>query len=210
MISNNDRELFKIMEDSLKRYLKAAGLISQEAFDMLSKSNGLLWSEISDQVDILKDMTKCNTTEETVSEKKETDSGKREAIPEKRETVLEERKTSFEVKEQAIQKKEPESPNKEDGPIKLYNKVVAHLKTQNCNELQWVKTYSIKQPYDDLVDFEIKYFEHKDPSHEGKNYILFGDTRKHYSIRKSGDDIVGDTSECFDIILNLSEVFNID
>lgn len=178
MIRNRDKELFKVMEDSLKRYLKAAGLISQEGFDMLSEHNGLLWSEISNQTKILEELSKMATIEEHV--------------PENKEPAIEE--TGF------------TTSLKKDGPVNLFNKVVEFMKTQPCDELQWVRTYSMKYTYEDFEDFQIKYFEHKDPVQEAKNYIMFGNTKKNYSIRKSGDDVVGDTSECFDIILNLTEL----
>lgn len=197
MISNKDKELFKVMEDSLKRYLKAAGLISQAAFEMLSKHNGLLWSEISTQRDILEEMTKIDTIEETVQiiEKHET---------EKQETEKEDNE------KQTTEKQEIGLGLEEDGPVNLFNKVVKFMKNQKCDELQWVRTYSFKYTYEDFEDFQIKYFEHKDPLQAAKNYVMFGNTRKSYSIRKSGNDILGDTSECFEIILNLSELFKID
>ena len=56
VINSKDKELLKVMDDSLKRYLKAASLISQEAFNVLSEHNGLLWSEISTQKDILEEL----------------------------------------------------------------------------------------------------------------------------------------------------------
>ncbi|OPZ92746.1 MAG: hypothetical protein BWY74_01443 [Firmicutes bacterium ADurb.Bin419] len=248
MISNKDRELFKVMNESLKRYLKAASLISQEAFDLLSKHNGLLWSEISDQSDVLEELTKANAVEEVVSEERKeaverAETVERAVAVEKKEAVerievvdklevvekkaiINEKqvidikpifeKETFPEKENITEKAEPvstegdEPSKKDDGPVLLYNKVVNFLKNQKCDEMQWVRTYSIRYPYADFTDFQIKYFEHKDPLHESKNYIMFGDTRKYYSIRKAGDEIIGDTSECFNIILNLSHVLKCD
>lgn len=197
VISNKDKELFKVMDDSLKRYLKAAGLISQDAFNMLSKHNGLLWSEISTQRDILEELIKTDTIEETVGQNEE-------QIIEKSET---EDKND---EEQEAKRRDLEVGAKEDGPVNLYNKVVEFMKKQKCDELQWVRAYSFKYTYEDYEDFQIKYFEHKDPIQSGKNYIMFGNIGKSYSIRKSGEDIVGDTSECFEIILNLSNLFKIE
>ena len=306
-----------VMKESIKRYLKAGGLISQEAFELLSKYNGLLWSEITSQVDLLEELTKGaedifakrvekpaqkepvagkemsketeSVSNKAISSEKEPDveeasviaepvieqemSIKTEPVMEKEasiktEPVMEKEasiKTEPVMEKEASIKTEPviekevsiktepviekevsikaepvadkeesikmepivdketsvntepvtdkETSSKkeaENAPMLLYNKVVNFLKAQQCDELQWVKTYSFKYPYSDFTDFQIKYFEHKDPMHEVKNYIMFGDTRRHYSIRKSGDEILGDTSECFNIILNLSHVLKLD
>jgi hypothetical protein len=203
VIVNKDLELFKVMEEALKRYLKAASLISQEGFDLLSKQNGLLWSEISDQIGILEELIKEYRIEEPT--------------PQISESAFEENEVALFNKEDKLVNKEDIPVNmknvpvsKENGPANLYNKVIRFLKSQKCDELQWVRTYSMKYDYEDFADFQIKYFEHREPAHQEKNYIFFGDTKRHYTIRKSGDDIIGDTSECFDIILNLSEVFDID
>ncbi len=197
MISNKDKELFKVMDDSLKRYLKAAGLISQDAFNMLSKHKGLLWNEISTQRDILEELIKTDTIEETVEQNEE--------------QIIEKSETEDKHDEvQEAKKRDLEAGVKEDGPVNLYNKVVEFMKKQKCDELQWVRTYSFKYTYEDYEDFQIKFFEHKDPIQSGKNYIMFGNIGKSFSIRKSGEDIVGDTSECFEMILNLSNLFKID
>ncbi len=212
MISNKDRELFKVMNESLKRYLKAAGMISQEAFELLSKHNGLLWAEISGQIDVFEELTKANEVEGVIPEKREKFTEK-ESVVEKEAST--EKETSIEkeasTEKQASIEKEPVTKKEaSNAPFILYDKVVSFLKTQQCDELQWVRTYSFKHPYSDFSDFQIKYFEHKDPLHETKNYIMFGNTKKFYSIRKAGDEILGDTSECFNIILNLSHVLKVD
>lgn len=196
MIANKDLELLKVMEEALKRYLKASGLISQEGFDLLSKQNGLLWSEISDQIEILEELIKAYRIEEPT--------------PQIEELISQISENTFKGNEEVLLNKEYGSVIKENGQANLYNKVIRFLKSQKCDELQWVRTYSMKYAYEDFADFQIKYFEHREPAHQEKNYIFFGDTKKHYTIRKSGDDIIGDTSECFNIILNLSEVFDID
>jgi hypothetical protein len=192
VINSKDKELLKVMDDSLKRYLKAASLISQEAFNVLSEHNGLLWSEISTQKDILEELIKKYNIENTVGHTEAQTFGK-SGTEQKQEEEKEAKEHKVEVKE--------------DGPVSLYNKVVEFMKKQKCDELQWVRTYSFKCNYEDYEDFQIKYFEHKDALHSGKNYIMFGNISRNYSIRKSGEDIVGDTSECFEIILNLSNVF---
>lgn len=212
------------MNESLKRYLKAAGLISQEAFDLLSKYNGLLWGEISEQSNVLEELDKVNLVDESIPEKREevieevviiengSDIEKEASItnqPDIESELVHEKGTIAEKVDLGLA--EGTKPLKtEDGPVLLYNKVVSFLKNQKCDEMQWVRTYSIKHPYEGFSDFQIKYFEHKDTLHETKNYIMFGNTKKCYSIRKEGDEIIGDTSECFNIILNLSHVLNVD
>ncbi|TYQ16005.1 UNVERIFIED_CONTAM: hypothetical protein Cloal_2505 [Acetivibrio alkalicellulosi] len=169
MIENKDKKLLEIMADSLEKYLKASGSISNHVFGKLSKYNGLLWSELEDQKKII---------EKILSEDNE------------------------ESKE--------ENEQKENAQLKLYNDMVEYLKKQKCVELQWVKIYSVKLPQQDSKDFEIKYYEHKDPYAAHKNYILFGDTTKNYSIRKEKNDVTGDTEKCFDYILNLREKLGLE
>lgn len=183
------------MEESLKKYLKAASEISQEAFDMLSEHNGLLWSEISTQVDILEDLGKVPALEEKIETNEEQEISN---------TYQEISNINQQTKESEIK---PEV--KDNSPFYIFDKVVRFMKTQKCDELQWVRTYTFKCNYEGIEDFQIKYFEHKDPIQSGKNYLMFGNTSKNFSIRKSGDDVVGDITECFEIILNLSELFNI-
>lgn len=238
MIVNKDLELYKIMQEALKRYLKAASLVSQEGFDLLSKQKGLLWSEISDQIEILEELIKEYRMEEPYPQIKESNLGIEEIAPQISEITFDENEGIISSKENELINKEEElnnneyaavseeyepiskedgsvgkegeSVNKENGPANLFDKVVKFMKSQKCDELQWVRTYTMKYPYEDFADFQIKYFEHREPVHQGKNYLFFGDMKKNYTIRKSGDDILGDTSECFEIILNLSEVFDID
>ncbi|MFZ5986654.1 MAG: hypothetical protein ACOYWZ_05945 [Bacillota bacterium] len=172
MLGNSDKELFESMIDYLGKYLKAAGRISKEGFDQLSQYNGLLWSEITEQKQILERLLnnrdEGNKPEQSFSEQR-----------------------------------------KENGPIKLYDKMVEFLMKQQHVELHWVKIYSVKCPQRDYKDFQIKYYEHKDPDDQERNYILFGDTDKNFSIRKVKNEIVGDTSECFDFILNLRDKLEI-
>lgn len=224
MIVNKDLELYKIMEEALKRYLKAASLISQEGFDLLSKHNGLLWSEITDQIEILEELIREYKIDEPYPQIEESNIGIDETAPKISEITFDANEGIPVSKEDGINSKEDrlinneygligeedESDSKEDGPASLFNKVVKYMKRQKCEELQWVRTYSMKCAYGDFEDFQIKYFEHKEPAHQGKNYLFFGNLKKNYTIRRSGDDIVGDTSECFEIILNLSEMFDID
>ncbi|GAE90031.1 hypothetical protein [Acetivibrio straminisolvens] len=47
MLHNSDIELLEIMTDSLDKYLKAAGRLSDDAFNELSKHYGLLWMELT-------------------------------------------------------------------------------------------------------------------------------------------------------------------
>lgn len=197
MISKSDKDLLKVMEECLKKYLKAASMISQEAFELLSQRNGLLWMEISSQVEILEELGRYDTAEEIETQKQEEPELKTEQA------------TDNVGEKQDIKGQETEPAEKETSPFYLFDKVVGFMKKQKCDELHWVRTYSYKCDYKDFEDFQIKYFEHKDPIQSGKNYLMFGNTRKHFSIRKSGDDVVGDTAECFEIIWNLSELFNI-
>ena len=363
VLSSRDKELLKVMEDCLRKYLKAASEISQEAFDILSEYNGLLWSEISTQVEIIEKINKTQAFEETgdkgpdkdilahdferlepignvertdgvssiekmellsgferiepasnfektepignvertdgVSsiEKMELLSGFERIEPasnfEKTEPIGNVERTdgvssiekmellsgferiepasNFEKTEpignvertdgvssiekmellngferiepvsdiektdpiSSIERTEPtisfermnpindvpkypeatqqenESKDKENSPFYIYDKVVKFMKMQKCDELQWVRTYTFKCNYEGIDDFQIKYFEHKDPIQQGKNYLMFGNPRQNYSIRKTKDDVVGDITECFEIILNLSQLFNI-
>ena len=327
VLSSRDKELLKVMEDCLRKYLKAASEISQEAFDILSEYNGLLWSEISTQVEIIEKINKTQAFEETgdkgpdkdilahyferlepignvertdgVSsiEKMELLSGFERIEPasnfEKIEPIGNVERTdgvssiekmellsgferiepasNFEKTEpignvertdgvssiekmellngferiepvsdiektdpiSSIERTEPtisfermnpindvpkypeatqqenESKDKENSPFYIYDKVVKFMKMQKCDELQWVRTYTFKCNYEGIDDFQIKYFEHKDPIQQGKNYLMFGNPRQNYSIRKTKDDVVGDITECFEIILNLSQLFNI-
>jgi len=197
VISKSDKDLLKVMEECLKKYLKAASMISQEAFELLSQRNGLLWMEISSQVEILEELGRYDTAEEIETQKQEEPELKTEQA------------TDNVGEKQDIKGQETEPAEKENSPFYLFDKVVGFMKKQKCDELHWVRTYSYKCDYKDFEDFQIKYFEHKDPIQSGKNYLMFGNTRKHFSIRKSGDDVVGDTAECFEIIWNLSELFNI-
>jgi len=197
VISKSDKDLLKVMEECLKKYLKAASMISQEAFELLSQRNGLLWIEISSQVEILEELGRYDTAEEIETQKQEEPELKTEQA------------TDNVGEKQDIKGQETEPAEKENSPFYLFDKVVGFMKKQKCDELHWVRTYSYKCDYKDFEDFQIKYFEHKDPIQSGKNYLMFGNTRKHFSIRKSGDDVVGDTAECFEIIWNLSELFNI-
>lgn len=277
MLSKTDKDLLKVMEDCLKRYLKAASDISQEAFEMLSEYNGLLWSEISTQVEILEKLGKVETPEEKVEETAVYGIGELNSL---RQDIGEQNPVTHEIADftpvrpeieelspvsneigglnyvshetwelnsvtheigelnslahgtgelnsvgvdtidrveentevamnQEIQPEESDSKDKENCPFYIFDKVVGFMKNQKCDELQWVRTYTYKCNYEGIDEFQIKYFENKDPIQAGKNYLLFGNTRKNYSLRKTGDDLVGDVTECFEIILNLSELFNI-
>ena len=255
VLSSRDKELLKVMEDCLRKYLKAASEISQEAFDILSEYNGLLWSEISTQVEIIEKINKTQAFEETgdkgpdkdilahdferlepIGNVERTDGvssiEKMELLNgfERIEPVSDIEKTdpisSIERTEPTISfermnpindvpkypeatQQENESKDKENSPFYIYDKVVKFMKMQKCDELQWVRTYTFKCNYEGIDDFQIKYFEHKDPIQQGKNYLMFGNPRQNYSIRKTKDDVVGDITECFEIILNLSQLFNI-
>lgn len=291
VLSSRDKELLKIMEESLRKYLKAASDISQEAFDVISEYNGLLWSEISTQVEIIEKICKTQVFEEEVEKRQDKEFETKDFVGlepisnfEKPEPISNLERTeptsnferiepidnfertgainNFERTEAASNlerietidnfertgtinnfertkpvsnfegtepvsnferidpinsvpkypeatQQENESKDKENNPFYIYDKVVSFMKMQKCDELQWVRTYTFKCNYEGIDDFQIKYFEHKDPIQQGKNYLMFGNTRQNYSIRKTRDDIVGDITECFEIILNLSELFNV-
>lgn len=97
----------------------------------------------------------------------------------------------------------------ENGPIKLYDAMVDFLKEQKYIELHWVRVYAVKCSQEGFYDFQIKYFEHKDPLQTGKNYLMFGDATTNYSMSKKDNEIVGDTSQCFEYILNLRDKLGI-
>ncbi|HPC99760.1 MAG TPA: hypothetical protein PLA01_00240 [Acetivibrio sp.] len=172
MFEFNDKEMIEIMIDSLGKYLKAAGRISKQRFDELSEHNGLLWLEITKQKEIL----------ENILSRLQNEVGTDEA------------NSSGEDNNKV-------SNNKVNGSIKLYDQMVDYLKKQKFTELQWVRLYSVRFPQQDFDSFEIKYFEHKDILQEDKNYLLFGNATNNYVIRKSGNEIIGDTNQCFEYIL---------
>lgn len=182
MPGNNDKELLGIMIGSLEKYLKAAGRISKETFDELSEHKGLLWSEITEQKEILESLLDKLSRQDNLT------------------------KESAAMKADDVKV----SSDKENGPINLFNKVVEFLKKQKCVELHWVKVYSVKYPQQGFKDFQIKYFEHKDDKETDKNYLMFGDTVSNFVIRKKGSEIIGDTAQCFDFILNLRDKLGIE
>jgi len=168
----NDKEMLKIMVDSLGKYLKAAGRLSKQRFDELSEYNGLLWLEITKQKEIL-------------------------------ESILSRLDNELETGEGDVTKEDSNKAFSDtvNGPLKLYEQMVNFLKKQKYTEMHWVRVYSVKFPQQDFNDFEIKYFEHKDLLQEDKNYLLFGNTANNYILRKNGNEIVGDTNQCFEYIL---------
>lgn len=178
MFEFNDKEMLEIMVDSLGKYLKAAGRISKQRFDELSEHNGLLWLEITKQKEILEDI--LSRLQNEIG----TDEGN--------------------VSGEDNNKVSNDSVN---GSLKLYDQMVDFLKKQKFTELHWVRVYSVKFPQQEFDSFEIKYFEHKDLLHEDKNYLLFGNATNNYVIRKSGNEIIGDTSQCFEYILRFLKQF---
>ncbi|MDQ2085684.1 hypothetical protein RBH29_04450 [Herbivorax sp. ANBcel31] len=171
MIEEKDKQLLQVMSRAINQYLKAAGNLSDKAFDEMSKHNGLYWSELEEQK---------TTIEQLISE----DNKKDEEIDNKKD-------------------EETDNKDKENAPLMLYNSMIEYLKKQKVIEHQWVKIYYTKCPQQDNKDFEIKYYEHKDPYAVHKNYILFGDTKKNYSIKRERGEVVGDTEKCLNYILNL-------
>jgi len=65
-----------------------------------------------------------------------------------------------------------------------------------------------KVPQEGFYDFQIKYFEHKNPADAEKNYLLFVMPRQLF-YKEKGDEIIGDTFECFEFILNFREQLGI-
>ena len=113
--------------------------------------------------------------------------------------------------EEALSTKEDIVKNStENAPVMLYDAMVKFLKKQNIIEHHWVNVYYVKSPQQDNKDFEIKYYEHKDKYAVHKNYISFGDIKKSYSIKKQNGEVVGDTEECFNYILNLRDKLGIE
>lgn len=224
MFEKKDIQLLKEMSKAINYYLKAAGYLSDKAFIELSKCKGLYWSELEEQkeiIDNLIDKNKCQDTEgaESVTnteegEKKENikpnenpNNKENERVKENEEKI----KESIKNNENLVNKGNEESiENSENAPIMLYDSMVKYLKKQNIIERQWVKVYYIKHPQQDSKDFEIKYYEHIDPYAARKNYILFGDTTKNYSIRKENGEIIGDTEKCFNYILNFRDELGLE
>jgi len=56
VLQSSDIELLEIMADSLGKYLKAAGRLSDDAFNELSKHYGLLWMELTRQQEIIEEL----------------------------------------------------------------------------------------------------------------------------------------------------------
>ncbi|HOM02554.1 MAG TPA: hypothetical protein PLH43_06980 [Acetivibrio sp.] len=204
MLQSKDIELLEIMTDSLDKYLKAAGRLSDDAFGELSKHYGLLWMELTRQKEIIEELIRSqNLVEDPVQEQNtvmvlenvEQKNVEQENIEQKnvgQETVTEEKHSAT-----------------ENAAVKLYDSMVDFLKQQKYIELQWVRVYAVKCPQEGFYDFQIKYFEHKNPQDTQKNYILFGDATTNYSIKKKDDEIIGDTSQCFEFILNLRDKLGI-
>lgn len=241
------------MEYSLKKYLKAAGGLSNDAFDVLSQYNGLLWCEIESQRNILRELVEVDQgdgspvsedqqngktvpkvqPEVKIPEVKQPEAHQPEAQqPEAQQPVVqisEEQLPEEELPEVKLSEvklpelqlpefkilelqqtdsqpdPEPVKQEKPNAAVGLYDKVVEFLKRQECDELPWVSVYRFRCYVEDISDFQIKYIEYKSLSEQEKNYLLFGNLTKNYSIRKINGEIVGDTSECFEYILNLSE-----
>lgn len=180
-LSVTDKELLKEMENSLNKYLKAAGGLSNDAFDILSQYNGLLWCEIESQKNILSELVEVEQGDGS--------------------PVSAEHRNGRTV---------PELQEEPNAAVGLYDKVVAFLKGQECDELPWVRLYRYKCYVEHISDFQIKYIEYKSASDQEKNYLLFGNVTKNYSIWKINGEIIGDTAECFEYILNLGEKIGID
>ncbi|HBW25929.1 MAG TPA: hypothetical protein DEF39_01365 [Hungateiclostridium thermocellum] len=202
VLQSSDIELLEIMADSLGKYLKAAGRLSDDAFNELSKHYGLLWMELTRQQEIIEELL-------------ESENLKSENLKQGRNAVAQQ--DGMEKQESQHQEKydnnnsdtRGETSVNENAAVKLYDTMVDFLKQQKYIELQWVRVYAVKCPQEGFYDFQIKYFEHKNPADAEKNYLLFGDATTNYSIRKKGDEIIGDTFECFEFILNLREQLGI-
>lgn len=174
MFEKNDKEMLGIMINSLNSYLRAAGRISKQRFDELSEYNGLLWLEITKQKEILEDIIS------------RVGKGGKDEQEEQSPECADNKCSNGNI----------------DGQVNLYNEMIGFLKKLKHIDLHWVRVYSVKFPQPGNLDFEIKYFEHKEPSQQHKNYLLFGDAANSYAIRKSGNEITGDTNRCFEYILN--------
>jgi hypothetical protein len=206
MIEEKDRRLLKEMSKGINHYLKAASYLSDEIFNELSKYNGLYWSELEEQKEIIKKLLNQNNIEDERNvEGNENRDGKDDV--EGNENV--EGKKDIDGNENTDGKEDVDDirniediENTENGPIMLYDSMVKYLKKQEFIDHQWVKVYFVKCPQQDNKDFEIKYYEYKDPYAAHKSYISFGDTRKSYSIKKARGEVVGDTEKCFNFILN--------
>jgi hypothetical protein len=111
----NDKEMLKIMVDSLGKYLKAAGRLSKQRFDELSEYNGLLWLEITKQKEILESILSRLDNELETGEGDVTKEDSNKAFSD---TV--------------------------NGPLKLYEQMVNFLKKQKYTEMHWVRVYSVK------------------------------------------------------------------
>lgn len=224
--SVTDKELLKEMENSLNKYLKAAGGLSNDAFDVLSQYNGLLWCEFESQRNILRELIEAEVDQgdgSPVSEDNHIGKNVPDAqlpefqlsdakIPEVQ--LPDEQSPEFQFPDVQLSEPQPDpEPIKQEKPnaaVGLYDKVVEFLKRQECDELPWVSVYRFKCEVEDMSDFQIKYIEYKSISEQEKNYLLFGNLTKNFSIRKINGEIVGDTSECFEYILNLGEKIGIN
>jgi hypothetical protein len=204
VLHNSDIELLEIMTDSLDKYLKAAGRLSDDAFNELSKHYGLLWMELTRQKEIIEGLIRTQNLELKQDTKIEEDTAIEQNTVIKQDNVIEEDI----VTEQDTGMEEKPSFS-ENAAVKLYDTMVDYLKQQRYIELQWVRVYAVKCPQEGFYDFQIKYFEHKNPSESEKNYLLFGDATTNYSIKKKDDEIIGDTSQCFEFILNLRDTLGI-
>jgi hypothetical protein len=230
MIEEKDRRLLKEMSKGINHYLKAASYLSDEIFNELSKYNGLYWSELEEQKEIIKKLLNQNNIEDERNvEGNENRDGKddvegnenRDGKDDVEGNENRDGKDDVEGNENVEGKKDIDGnentdgkedvddirniediENTENGPIMLYDSMVKYLKKQEFIDHQWVKVYFVKCPQQDNKDFEIKYYEYKDPYAAHKSYISFGDTRKSYSIKKARGEVVGDTEKCFNFILN--------
>jgi len=198
VLHNSDIELLEIMIDSLDKYLKAAGRLSDDAFNELSKHYGLLWMELTRQKEIIEGLLRTQNLEVKQDTKIEED------------TAIEDTAIEDTAIEQNTVIKQDTPSISENAGVRLYDAMVDFLKQQKYIELHWVRVYAVKCPQEGFYDFQIKYFEHKDPSQAEKNYLLFGDSNTNYSMRKKYDEIIGDTSQCFEYILNLRDQLGIE
>ena len=219
MFGERDRKLFEVMENCLGKYLKAAGSISQDAFDLMSMYNGLLWMEIEEQKNIIRKLldedngdNEDNTSNDSNEDKNvnttNTTNTANTASTINTATISSIGNTAS--NSNAGIEKATTPLGKENGPIMLYDKMVKFLMGKNCDELHWVKVYSFKCEMEDYKEFQIKYVHHKAADDQDKNYLMFGNLTRNYSIRNVENEITGDTSECFDYILNLRDKLGID
>ncbi len=240
MLGEKDIRLLKEMSKAISYYLKAASYLSDETFNELSKYKGLYWIELEDQRELIEKLISENSPgNKTKAEDKENigDNEKedKENVEDKESTedkantegvISAENKTDVKIKvsekgkinaEDKIntgslgngEEKEGVEDN-ENGPVMLFDSVVKYLKSQDFIDHQWVRVYSAKTPLQDKKNFEIKYYEYKDPYAAHKSYISFGDAAITHSIRKEKGEVVGDVEECFNYILNLRHILELD